>query len=174
MPAPSWGGRLAVALVYPNTYFHGMSNLGFQFVHHFLNSRQGTLCERFFLPDPQDAALAAGKKPALAALESGRPLADFDLICFSISFENDYPNILKIMDDAGMPLRSADRSEKYPLILGGGIAPTLNPEPLADFFRATLENQRKNQMFQAFVNVLLGKAQVEIKNPELLQQLEQM
>ncbi|NLV25497.1 MAG: radical SAM protein [Deltaproteobacteria bacterium] len=132
MPAPSWGGRLAVALVYPNTYFHGMSNLGFQFVHHFLNSRQGTLCERFFLPDPQDAALAAGKKPALAALESGRPLADFDLICFSISFENDYINLPRIFDLGRIPLFAAERGERHPLVVCGGVTAFLNPEPVAE------------------------------------------
>jgi radical SAM superfamily enzyme YgiQ (UPF0313 family) len=130
-PSP-WGGRLAVALVYPNTYFHGMSNLGFQYVHHFFNQREDSLCERFFLPDSQDAALVGGKKPALVSLESGRPLADFDLVCFSISFENDYLNLPRIFDLGRLPLFAADRDARHPLVVCGGVVAFLNPEPLAD------------------------------------------
>ncbi|NLC69837.1 MAG: radical SAM protein [Desulfuromonadaceae bacterium] len=130
-PSP-WGGRLAIALVYPNTYYNGMSNLGFQYVHHFLNQREETLCERFFLPDPQDGALGKGKKNLLVSLESGRPLADFDLVCFSISFENDYLNLPRIFDLARLPLFSAERDERHPLIVCGGVTAFLNPEPLAD------------------------------------------
>jgi len=121
-----------VALVYPNTYYHGMSNLGFQFVHHFFNEEPRTLCERFFLPDPQDGAFTKGKKPRLLSLESGRPLTDFDLICFSISFENDYLNLPRIFDMGRLPLFSAERDERYPLVICGGVAAFLNPEPLAD------------------------------------------
>src|SRR5512133_1754560 len=80
-----WGGRLTVALVYPNCYRYAMSNLGFLTVHHLLNQRDDTLCERFFLPDPDDLAEHQKTGYPLFSLESGRPLADFDLVAFSIS-----------------------------------------------------------------------------------------
>ncbi|MBN1140465.1 MAG: radical SAM protein [Deltaproteobacteria bacterium] len=130
--ARPWGGRLAVALVYPNTYFHGMSNLGFQYVYHYFNSRLETLCERFFLPDAQDGALGQGKKPLLVSQESGRPLADFDLICFSISFENDYLNLPRLFDLGRLPLFASERDERHPLVVCGGVTAFLNPEPLAE------------------------------------------
>lgn len=111
-----------------------MANLGFQTVYQLLNAQPSFLCERAFLSVSGNEARCVSGTAGIFSLENQKALTEFDILAFSISFENDYPNILKIMDDAGMPLRSADRSEKYPLILGGGIAPTLNPEPLADFF----------------------------------------
>jgi radical SAM superfamily enzyme YgiQ (UPF0313 family) len=119
--AHPWGGRLSVALVYPNTYHQAMSNLGFQWVHHALNSRPDCLCERFFLPDAADLAEHRKTGFALFSLESARPLTDFDLIAFSISFENDY-----------LHLWSDERGSNFPLILCGGVCAFLNPEPLAE------------------------------------------
>ncbi len=129
-----WGKDNTVCLVYPNHYRIGMANLGFQTVYQLLNAQPSFLCERAFLSVSGNEARCVSGTAGIFSLENQKALTEFDILAFSISFENDYPNILKIMDDAGMPLRSADRSEKYPLILGGGIAPTLNPEPLADFF----------------------------------------
>ncbi|MBN1474074.1 MAG: radical SAM protein, partial [Syntrophaceae bacterium] len=96
--------------------------------------RPSFLCERLFLTAPEDDAESVSGAAEMVSLESQKPVAEFDILAFSISFENDYPNILKIMAQAGIPLLAAERSERHPLIIGGGIAPTLNPEPLADFF----------------------------------------
>ncbi|MCE5283971.1 MAG: radical SAM protein [Deltaproteobacteria bacterium] len=126
-----WGDALTVCLVYPNGYRVGMSNLGFQTVYGLINSRPDCLCERAFLPDPADDDSRHGP---LVSLESQRPLADFDIVAFSLSFENDYPNILNLLAMAGIRLESTLRGERDPLIIAGGIAVTLNPEPLADFF----------------------------------------
>jgi radical SAM family uncharacterized protein len=126
-----WGEALTVCLVYPNVYRTGMSNLGFQTVYALINHRPDCLCERVFLPDSGNEA--TGSTVSLLSLESQRPLADFDIVAFSLSFENDYPNILRILDMAGIPLLAEDRREKDPLVISGGIAITLNPEPLADF-----------------------------------------
>ncbi|PLX81662.1 MAG: radical SAM protein [Desulfuromonas sp.] len=126
-----WGGRLSVALVYPNTYHQAMSNLGFLSVYHLVNSREGALCERFFLPDPEDIAEHRKTGTPLFSLESGRPLADFDLIAFSISFENDYLHLPVLFDLARIPLLAADRGARFPLVLCGGVCAFLNPEPLA-------------------------------------------
>ncbi len=127
-----WGGRLAVALVYPNTYHQAMSNLGFLSIYRFFNSREDTLCERFFLPDPE--ALAEHRKTGypLFSLESGRQLIDFDVVAFSISFENDYLNLPEIFRLARFPLWSAERDDRFPLVMAGGVCAFLNPEPLAE------------------------------------------
>jgi radical SAM superfamily enzyme YgiQ (UPF0313 family) len=128
-----WGEPLTICLVYPNVYRTGMSNLGFQTVYTLFNDSLFIICERAFLPDPEDEQAFASGKPALFSLESQRSLSDFDCIAFSISFENDYPNILKILDFAGIGLLSRDRTKRSPIIFCGGVAVTLNPEPLADF-----------------------------------------
>ena len=129
-----WGDALTICLAYPNVYRTGMSNLGFQAVYALINRHPGCLCERVFLPDPGDAAAHRASSSPLFSLESQRPLADFDLVAFSLSFENDYPNILTLLEMAGIPLETEARGESDPLVIGGGIAATLNPEPLADFF----------------------------------------
>jgi radical SAM superfamily enzyme YgiQ (UPF0313 family) len=124
-----WAGRLRIALVYPNTYAVGMSNLGFQTVYQQLNAFDGVVCERAFLPD------APAQKPGQTVVseESARPLTDFDLIAFSLAFENDYPNVLSLLAKAGLPLRANDRGAPFPLVVAGGVTCFLNPEPLAAF-----------------------------------------
>jgi len=123
-----WKGRIKVALVYPNTYHVGMSNLGFQTVYDLLNKIDHVVCERSFLPE--NSGPAAGR---IVAIESGSPISDFDIIAFSVSFENDYPNLLTILERAGIPLRSDDRGTPHPLVIAGGIAFFSNPEPVSPF-----------------------------------------
>ena len=123
-----WEGRIKVALVYPNTYHVGMSNLRFQAVYELLNAVEHVVCERSFLPR------TTGKKTdRILTVESGNPISKFDIIAFSVSFENDYPNLLTILDKAGLPLLSDDRGTPHPLLIAGGVALLLNPEPLAPF-----------------------------------------
>jgi len=130
--SPSWGGRLSVALVYPNTYYQGMSNLGLQTVYRMLNSRDDTLCERFFLPDPDDLEEHRRTGFPLVSIETQRPLEDFDLVAFSISFENDYLNLPVLFELGRLPLWREQRTERHPLVLCGGVCAFLNPEPLAE------------------------------------------
>jgi radical SAM superfamily enzyme YgiQ (UPF0313 family) len=130
--ANPWGGRLSVALVYPNTYHHAMSNLGVQAVYQLLNGRADTRCERFFLPDPEDLAEHRRSGFPLVSLETQRPLADFDLVAFSISFENDYLNLPVLFELAQLPLWHSERNHRHPLLLCGGVCAFLNPEPLAE------------------------------------------
>jgi radical SAM family uncharacterized protein len=120
----NWGGRIRVALIYPNAYHVGMSSLGFQTVYRLFNELDPVVCERVFLPE------AGG--PVLS-VESGRPLGDFDAAAVSVSYESDYPNLLTILAAAGIPFRSSDRDESHPLIMAGGVACFLNPEPIAEF-----------------------------------------
>ncbi|MDD5775742.1 MAG: radical SAM protein, partial [Candidatus Omnitrophica bacterium] len=129
----AWGDRLAVCLVYPNTYWAGMSNLGFQTIYALLNRDAHVVCERAFLPDPGDEQTFDPRSVPLFSLESQKRLTEFHIIAFSVSFENDYPNILKILELAGIPLLAKERAERHPLVVGGGISVTLNPEPLCDF-----------------------------------------
>ncbi len=128
-----WGGKLSVCLVYPNRYPIAMGNLGFQAVYRLLNDRADVVCERAFLPDPDDLREYEKSRTQLLSLESQRPLADFDVIAFSVSFENDYLNIPRIFYLAGIPPLSAERPGSAPLVMAGGAAMFLNPEPVADF-----------------------------------------
>lgn len=142
-----WQGRMRVALVYPNHYHVGMANLGFQTVYHALNQMAHVVCERVFLPRFQKDG------GSVVSLESGRPLVDFDCVAFSISFENDYPNVLTLLQKAALPLRSAQRGASLPLIVAGGVAVFLNPEPLAPFFDCFLLGEAEslvNTFFQHF------------------------
>lgn len=128
-----WGGRVAVALVYPNTYAVGMSNLGFQTIYWHLNQLPDVVCERVFLPDPADVEELRRTETPPFSLESLRPLADFDLIGFSVTYEGDYVNTLRLLALAGIPLRAAQRGPRDPLVIMGGVCAFSNPEPLAPF-----------------------------------------
>jgi radical SAM superfamily enzyme YgiQ (UPF0313 family) len=127
------GAALRICLVYPNYYRLGMSNLGFQAVHAIFNATPGILCERAFLPDPDDRREHEQSHTPLLSLESRQPVAGFDIIAFSISFESDYLHLPAIFRLAGLSPLSADRNGKDPLIMAGGAALFLNPEPVADF-----------------------------------------
>jgi len=126
-------GSFRVALVWPNLYFVGMSNLGFQAVYRLLNRMPDVVCERAFLPDDEDGADLERAGSPLVSFETGTPLRDFDAVAFSVSFENDYRHVLQVLRLAGIPLRAKDRGPRDPLVILGGAATFLNPEPLAPF-----------------------------------------
>src|SRR3990172_3502823 len=127
------GDRLRVALAFPNTYWVGMSNLGFQTVYRLFNSQDDIVCERFFLPPKQELAELLATNTGLVTLESQTPVADFDVIAFSVSFEWDYVNVLTLLRLAGIPRYAAERTSRHPLIVIGGAVTFVNPEPLAPF-----------------------------------------
>ena len=129
-----WGAYNTVGLAYPNQYRTGMANLGFQTIYKIFNDLPSFLCERVFLPVSGNDAKFVSGAAGIFSIENQKAINEFDILAFSISFENDYPNVLKMLDLAGIPLLTKDRSENHPLVIGGGIALTLNPEPLADFF----------------------------------------
>jgi len=129
-----WSAKTSFCLAFPNRYYTGMSNLGFQTLYHQLNQFQDIVCERAFLPDREELAEYRKTDTALFSLESQRPLYDFDILAFSIPFENDYLNILTILEMGKIPLLRAARNESPPLVIAGGVAVFLNPEPLSDFF----------------------------------------
>jgi len=127
------GNRLRVALAFPNTYWVGMSNLGFQTVYRLFNAEDDIVCERFFLPPKQELAELSAAKTPLVTLESQTPVGDFDVIAFSVSFEWDYVNVLTLLRLAGVPAHAAERSPRHPLVVIGGAVTFVNPEPLAPF-----------------------------------------
>jgi radical SAM superfamily enzyme YgiQ (UPF0313 family) len=143
-----------VALVYPNAWRLGMANLGLHAVYRLVNDDPRALCERVFLPE----------SPAekVRSLESGRPLSDFDVVAFSLSFEEDYGNVLALLDRAGFPLRAADRDQRFPLVVAGGIAVQMNPEPVAPFFDLFLVGEGE-ELLPPFLEAMrdLGAARPE-------------
>jgi len=128
-----WGGKISVALVYPNTYAVGMSNLGFQTIYRHLNAMPDVVCERVFMPEPADLDEMRRAQLPPFSLESLRPLTDFHLVGFSVTYEGDYVNVLRLLCMAGIPLRAAERRPHDPLVLMGGVCAFSNPEPIAPF-----------------------------------------
>ncbi len=126
-------GGFRIALCYPNLYFVGMSNLGFHSVYQMLNAYPDVRCERAFLPDDVDREDLERTGHPLTTVESGTELRRFHALAFSVSFENDYLYVLGMLRLAGIPLRAADRTPGDPIVILGGAAAFLNPEPLAPF-----------------------------------------
>ena len=132
------GKAVRIALVYPNTYYLGMSNLGFQTIYRHLNERDDVVCERAFLPEPSDLEILSRSRKPLVTLETGMPLGSCDIVAFSVSFENDYPNLIRILKLARIPVLSANRTHYDPVVLIGGAITYINPEPLAEFADAMI------------------------------------
>jgi radical SAM superfamily enzyme YgiQ (UPF0313 family) len=130
---PGSGGALSVCLVYPNRYFVGMSNLGFLSIFRQISETPDYFCDRAFLPDSDILSLYKNSRRKLMGLRSEKPLQEFDIIAFSISFEMDYLNIPRILELAGIPPLREKRNAFHPLIMAGGAAVSLNPEIISDF-----------------------------------------
>lgn len=154
-PKP-WGGRLTVALVYPNTYYHAMSNLGFQAVYQLIQQRDDCLCERFFLPDAEDLERHHKINTPVVSLETGRTVDSFDVIAFSLSFENDYINLPILFDLFRLPLWRQQRNHDHPLVIAGGICALLNPEPIAEFVDLFVVGEAEVLLNPLLDQVLLG------------------
>jgi radical SAM superfamily enzyme YgiQ (UPF0313 family) len=122
-----WGGRIPIAVIYPNSYYIGMSNLGLHAIYRLLNSYGEVVCERAFWEN-------GDKRLPVRSLESQRPLSDFAALAFSISYELDYFNVVQILKASGIPRYAADRDERHPLVIAGGPCITANPLPLSPFF----------------------------------------
>jgi radical SAM superfamily enzyme YgiQ (UPF0313 family) len=127
------GRGLDIALAYPNTYYVGMSNLGFQAVYQLFNSYPAVACERVFVTDPDIEQELERTRAPLLSLESETPITEFDVLAISVSFETDYLNIPKLLRLSKIPVRAAERNHWHPLVVMGGAAAFLNPEPVADF-----------------------------------------
>jgi radical SAM family uncharacterized protein len=152
-----WGGRLSVALTYPSYYRLGMSNLGFQIVYGLMNRRSDVVAERIFLPEGHEMSLYLRSGRALLSLETQTPIHKFDLVALSLSFENDYPNILKILELGKIPLFAEERDASSPFVMAGGVTTFMNPEPMApfiDFFLLGEAEATLNEFIDLFSKVI--------------------
>src|SRR5712691_10365013 len=150
-----WGGRVPIALCYPNSYAVGMCNLGFQSVYALFNSAKDFVCERVFAEPVLIGSRTAGRgdwtgdeRYQIAqrleglgeplSVESQRPLSDFSVIAFSLSFELDYFNIGDVLRRAGIAPLAAERGDTDPIVIAGGPAVSGNPEPVAPMLDAVV------------------------------------
>jgi radical SAM family uncharacterized protein/radical SAM-linked protein len=133
-----WGEvGLRVALAFPDLYEIGMSHQGLQILYSLINAQEGLLADRVYAPDKDLEELLENQGASLFAIESRRPLAEFDMIGFTLPYELCYTNILTILALGQIPLQSSARTDSHPFIIGGGSG-SFNPEPVADFFDAVL------------------------------------
>ena len=122
-----------VAIVYPNTYFVGMSNLGLHIIYEEINLRNDSVCERIFLPEKKELEAYDKTKTPLMSVETQRPMHQFDVVAFDVTFEMDYFNIPLMLRHGRVPIIGKDRTEFDPIVIAGGPCATFNPEPFADF-----------------------------------------
>ena len=147
-----------------------MSSLGYQAVYRLLNERDRCVAERFFLPEGPELSLSMQEGKGILSLESLSPLQSFDLIAFSLSFEHDYQNILKMLDLARIPFLAEERDERHPLVMAGGVTTFLNPEPLAPFFDFFLVGEAE-PVLEPFLDLLEGLVQSRASRKETLRRL---
>lgn len=147
-----------VCLVYPNRYPVAMGNLGFQAVYEIIDRQPGAMCERAFLPDETEGT----ERGELRSLESGRRVATFDIVAFSVSFETDYLNLIPLLEQIGLDPWREGRSSEAPLLVAGGPAVFLNPEPIADLFDLFLIGEAE-EMVPEFLDLYTRRARVDGK-----------
>ena len=125
-----------VAIVYPNTYFVGMSNLGLHIIYEEINLRNDSVCERIFLPEKKELEAYDKTKTPLMSVETQRPMHQFDVVAFDVTFEMDYFHIPLMLRHGRVPIMGKDRTDFDPIVIAGGPCATFNPEPFADFIDA--------------------------------------
>lgn len=125
------------AFCFPDTYEIGMSHLGMKILYSLVNAREDAWCERVFAPWVDMEEVMRENNIPLYALESGDAIKDFDILGFTMQYELSYTNVLNMLDLAGLPVRSKDRTSLTPIVIAGGAC-VCNPEPMAEFFDITL------------------------------------
>jgi radical SAM superfamily enzyme YgiQ (UPF0313 family) len=156
------GGGLRIALCYPNTHAIGMANLGLHTMYELFNRIPDVRCERVFLPDPAELKEYEKTGTPLLSLETQTPVRDFDVVAFSISFETDYLNMARMLQLSGIPVWSKDRNHFHPLVIMGGAASFLNPEPIADFTDIIAVGEGEILAYQLIDAILENEGKEEI------------
>lgn len=151
------GAALRIALCYPNTHAIGMANLGMHTMYDLFNGMPDVSCERVFLPDADELKEYEKSRTPLLSLETQTPVRDFDVVAFSISFETDYLNMARMLQLSGVPVWSSERNHFHPLVVMGGAASFLNPEPIADFTDVIAVGEGEILAYQ-LVDAILGNA----------------
>ncbi len=163
--------------MYANTYYLGMSNLGVHSIYGLLNHDPEVACERVFLPESNEEKELKASGLELFSLETQTPISQFDVLAFSIAFEPDYLNLPKIFELAKIPPLSSDRDESHPLVIAGGAAIFLNPEPVADFIDAIFVGEAE-VLLPEFLRILKSSrdssGRPTINRRELLETLARM
>ena len=167
------GARTPFALLYPNSYFVGMSNLGFHIIYEQINKRTDSACERFFLPDKTDLVEYERTDTPLMSIENQIPLYEFPLIGFAISFEMDYFNVLKMLSMGKVELLAENRTEKDPIVIAGGPCSTFNPEPLSAFIDAFIIGEGE-ETINRFLDVYHQPENKDLSREQLLLKLAQI
>ncbi len=161
--------RLSVALAFPDAYEVGMSHLGLQILYAILNAHPQICAERVYAPWPDMEARLRSNGLALASLESGAALSEFDLIGFSLQYELSYTNVLTMLDLGGVPLRAGERREGDPIVIAGGPC-VFNPLPMAPFFDAIAIGEGE-EVISEIADVLLETKQKGLGRKEVLERL---
>ena len=156
------GAQLRIALCYPNTHAIGMANLGLHTMYELFNNIAGVSCERVFLPDADDLKEYDRSRTPLLSLETQTPVRDFDVVAFSISFETDYLNMARMLQLSGIPVRSTERNHYHPLVIMGGAASFLNPEPIAEFTDVIAVGEGEILAYQLIDAILENETKEEI------------
>ena len=156
------GAQLRIALCYPNTHAIGMANLGLHTMYELFNKIPEVSCERVFLPDDLEMREYEKSRAPLLSLESQTPVKNFDMVAFSISFETDYLNMAKMLQMSGIPVWAKDRNHFHPLVVMGGAASFLNPEPIADFTDVIAVGEGEILAYQLIDTILEGGEKEEI------------
>jgi radical SAM superfamily enzyme YgiQ (UPF0313 family) len=156
------GASLRIALCYPNNHSIGMANLGLHTMYELFNKIPDVSCERVFLPDAEDLKEYERSRTPLLSLETQTPVRDFDVVAFSISFETDYLNMARMLQLSGIPVWSKERNHYHPLVIMGGAASFLNPEPIADFTDVIAVGEGEILAFQLVDAILENETKDEI------------
>ena len=159
--------RLRVALAFPDVYEIGASHVGLKILYGLINQVPDFWAERVMAPWPDLEAHLRARNEPLTSLESGRPLADFDVIGFSLQYELTYTNVLNMLELAGLPLTASDRGAEAPLILGGGPN-AFNPEPVAEFFDLFFLGDAEAGLIEVLGDIAAGRRSGEDKRDLLL------
>ena len=159
-----------VAIVYPNTYFVGMSNLGLHIIYEEINLRNDSVCERIFLPEKKELEAYDKTKTPLMSVETQRPMHQFDVVAFDVTFEMDYFHIPLMLRHGRVPIMGKDRTEFDPIVIAGGPCATFNPEPFADFIDAFIIGEGEGLVSHVLDIIRDGKLE-GLDRPAILRQL---
>ena len=157
---------------FPDTYEVGMSHLGLKILYGLINKEDWSLCERFFMPWTDMIALMEEEELPLLSMESRHCLNEFDVIGFTLQYEMSYSNILAMLKMGGVPMESAERSEKDPIVVAGGPC-AFNPEPLADFIDAFMIGDGEDVMTE-LNRVILERKETGMSREACLKKLAQL
>jgi len=153
---------LRIALCYPNTHAIGMANLGLHTMYELFNSIPDVVCERVFLPDSDELKEYERTGTPLMSLETQSRVKGFDVVAFSISFETDYLNMARMLQLSGIPVWAEERDESHPLVIMGGAASFLNPEPIADFTDVIAVGEGEILAFQLIDAIVENESKTDI------------